>query len=150
MTPLTFEWVEKAEEDFRVARLQEAGLAFPRTHSLPALLQLVLAAEPLWSALSPALHSLNVYGINFRYPGANAAKADARQTFKDCQAVRKVASQPRIAGLNSQSSFAHRNPRIFHSCPTRCTGIFIASTPAATCRLRTTFPSASSVFSAMR
>lgn len=120
MTPLTLEWVEKAEEDFRVAqrefrarkfpshnaacfhaqqcaekylkaRLQEASLAFPRTHSLPALLQLVLAAEPLWSALSPALHSLNVYGINFRYPGANAAKADARQAFKDCQAVRKVA-----------------------------------------------------------
>ena len=120
MTPLTLEWVEKAEEDFHVAqrecrarkfpshnaacfhaqqsaekylkaRLQEAGTPFPRTHSLPALLQLVLAVEPLWSALSPALNNLNAYGVNFRYPGANASKADARQALKDCCAVRKEA-----------------------------------------------------------
>lgn len=120
MTPLTLEWVEKAEEDFHVlqrerrarkypshnaacfhaqqcaekyikARLQEASTPFPRTHSLPALLQLVLPVEPLWTTLSPALNNLNVYGVNFRYPGANACKADARQALKDCRAVRKAA-----------------------------------------------------------
>src|SRR4051794_41649223 len=120
MTPLTLEWVEKAEEDFHVAqrefrartfpshnatcfhaqqcaekylkaRLQEAGTPFPRTHSLPALLLLVLPVEPLWSTLSPALNNLNVYGVNFRYPGANASKADARQALKGCRAARKEA-----------------------------------------------------------
>ncbi|MCX6905264.1 MAG: hypothetical protein NTW03_17660 [Verrucomicrobia bacterium] len=40
---------------------------------------------------SRRLSGLNIYGINFRDPGANAAKADARPAFKDCQAVRKVA-----------------------------------------------------------
>ena len=120
MTPLTLEWIDKAEEDFHVAqregrarrnpsfnaacfhaqqcaekylkaRLQEAGIAFPRTHSLPALLLLVLKAEPIWAALSPALNNLNIYGVNFRYPGANATKADAKQAMKDCRAVRKEA-----------------------------------------------------------
>ena len=83
MKASTREWIVRAEEDFAVvltlarprkkplwaplcfhaqqcaekylkARLQEAGLAFPRTHSLPGLLQLVLPVQPLWSALSPA------------------------------------------------------------------------------------------------
>lgn len=120
MTPLTLEWVEKAEEDFHVAqregrarklpsfnavcfhaqqcaekylkaRLQEAGIAFPRTHSLPALLQLALVAEPIWATLGQALNNLNIYGVNFRYPGASASKADARQALRDCRAVRKEA-----------------------------------------------------------
>jgi len=34
---------------------------------------------------------MNVFGVNFRYPGANASKADARQALKDCRAVRKEA-----------------------------------------------------------
>ncbi len=80
-----------ARKKYLKARLQEAGIAFPRTHSLPALLQLALPVEPLWSSLSSALSHLNVYGVNFRYPGANATKADARQALKDCRAVRKVA-----------------------------------------------------------
>jgi HEPN domain-containing protein len=118
MNPLSLEWIEKAEEDFHVAqreyrarknpgynaacfhaqqcaekylkaRLQEAGVAFPRTHSLPALLQLVLPIEPLWAAMNPALNSLTIYGVNFRYPGANATKADARRAVNDCCLVRK-------------------------------------------------------------
>jgi len=120
MNPLALEWIEKAEEDFHVAqreyrarkypgynavcfhaqqcaekylkaRLQEAGVAFPRTHSLPALLQLVLPIEPLWIAMNPALNNLNIYGVNFRYPGASASKADARQAIKDCRRVREEA-----------------------------------------------------------
>jgi hypothetical protein len=55
------------------------------------LLQLVLKAEPIWAALSPALNNLNVYGVNFRYPGASATKADARQAMKDCRTVRREA-----------------------------------------------------------
>jgi len=76
MKPLTREWVEKAEGDFQVAaqimrqrkqrvhdaacfhaqqavekyfkaRLCEAGVAFPKTHDLVALLKLLLPLEPL-------------------------------------------------------------------------------------------------------
>ncbi len=76
MNPVTQEWVEKAEADFHVAlrefrarkhrsldaicfhaqqcaekylkaRLQEAGISFPKTHSLPMLLNLARTVDPL-------------------------------------------------------------------------------------------------------
>jgi HEPN domain-containing protein len=120
MKPLTREWVAKAEEDWHVllresrarkqpshnavcfhaqqcvekylkARLQEAAIVFPKTHSLPMLLQLLLPVEPLWAALRPALDNLNTFAIDFRYPGSNATKADAKQAVRDCRAIRKEA-----------------------------------------------------------
>jgi len=118
MKPLTREWVDKAEGDFRSceretrarrypnhdsacfhaqqcvekylkARLQEAGLAFPRTHDLDDLLDLVLAAEPQWVGLRPAVAQLTNYAVVFRYPGPSAGKADARQALVRCRLVRK-------------------------------------------------------------
>jgi HEPN domain-containing protein len=120
MSPLTQEWVDKAEEDFRVAqregrarkqrsfnaicfhaqqsaekylkaRLQEAGTVFPKTHSLPMLLNLACALEPLWVALSPQAARLNAYAVTFRYPGANATKEEAKQALKDCKTLRREA-----------------------------------------------------------
>jgi HEPN domain-containing protein len=120
MTPLTTEWVAKAEGDFATAsrevrsrnapnydaacfhaqqcaekylkaRLQEAGIAFPHTHDLDALLTLVLPVEPGWLALRPALVSLTVYAVAYRYPGATADKATARQALKFCRDVRLAA-----------------------------------------------------------
>ncbi len=117
MKPLTQEWVDKAEGDWAAlgremrarkspnyddacfhsqqcaekylkARLQEASLAFPRTHSLLDLLALVLAAEPLWSALRPALDALSDYAVVFRYPGRTATREDAREARQDCRTVR--------------------------------------------------------------
>ena len=118
MSPLTQEWVNKAEEDFHVAqreyrarkhsgynaacfhaqqcaekylkaRLQEASIPFAKTHSLPLLLNLVAGVEPLWVALRPGLDRLNVYAVTFRYPGANAIKGDARQALADCTVMRR-------------------------------------------------------------
>jgi hypothetical protein len=37
------------------------------------------------------LNSLNAYGVNFRYPGASATKADAKKAVKDCRIIRKEA-----------------------------------------------------------
>jgi HEPN domain-containing protein len=117
MKPLTAEWIEKAEEDFVVAgrslrapkrptynavcfhaqqcvekylkaRLQEAGVAFPKTHHLPSLLNLALRIEPLWAALDPAMQTLDRYSVNFRYPGSSADKAAAREAFKLCRVCR--------------------------------------------------------------
>lgn len=118
MKPLTREWVSKAEGDFLVARqimrqrkqrvtdaacfhcqqtvekyfkarLCEAGIAFPKTHDLVSLLQLLLPVEPLWKSLVPATETLTDYAVDFRYPGDTASLAEARQALKDCTAIRR-------------------------------------------------------------
>lgn len=120
MNPVTQEWVEKAEADFHVAlrefrarkhpsldavcfhaqqcvekylkaRLQEAGISFPKTHSLPMLLNLACTVEPLWSALQPQAGRLNAYAVAFRYPGSSATKQEAKQALVDCRIVRQEA-----------------------------------------------------------
>lgn len=117
---MTQEWVEKAEADFHVAlraararknrsldavcfhaqqcaekyrkaRLQEAGITFPRTHSLPMLLALATVVEPLWSVLQPQANRLNAYSVACRYPGTSATPQEARQSESDCRTVRQKA-----------------------------------------------------------
>jgi HEPN domain-containing protein len=122
MKPLTREWIDKAEADwnsagilFRArkladydgarfhaqqcaekylkARLVEAGTYFSKTHNLDALLTLALAVEPSWSVLQQLLRALNVYAIDYRYPGNTATKTDAKDALKDCREVRRVIGQ---------------------------------------------------------
>lgn len=122
MKPLTLEWIGKAEDDYIVARreararqnpvydaacfhaqqcaekylkarLVEAGTAFGKTHNLLALLGLVLPIEPGWVVLQTRLTALNVFAIDYRYPGSSAAKADALDAVKDCREVRRVIRQ---------------------------------------------------------
>jgi len=119
MKALTLEWIKKAEGDFNSclrevrarshpnhdsacfhaqqcvekylkARLQEAGLAFPKTHDLLELLKQILAAEPGWMTLNPALNQLVNYAVVFRYPGISASKADARKALTACRTVRRT------------------------------------------------------------
>lgn len=122
MKPLTREWIDKAEGDwdsagllsrarkrpnydlacflsqqcsekYLKARLVEAGIYFAKTHNLIALLTLVIAIEPSWGALQPHLGRLNIYAIDYRYPGSNATKADAKDAIKDCREVRRAVRQ---------------------------------------------------------
>ncbi|MFZ4695832.1 MAG: HEPN domain-containing protein [Verrucomicrobiia bacterium] len=117
MKPLTREWVEKAEGDFTTAvremrarsrpnydascfhsqqcaekymkaRLQEANLAFGKTHNLTALLDLALPVEPLWEALRASLQTLNAYAVEVRYPGESADRQMARKALALCTGVR--------------------------------------------------------------
>ena len=117
MKPAAREWVRCAEEDFDVAqalmrrrtkfaansigfhcqqgaekhlkaRLEEGGLAAPRTHDLVALLQLLLPVEPLWASFAPSFRRLNAYAMKFRHPGHLATRTDARQALKACRSVR--------------------------------------------------------------
>src|SRR5882762_7141687 len=117
MKRATREWVRCAEEDFDVAtalfrrrtktgansigfhcqqcaekylkaRLEEGGLAVPRTHDLVALVQLLLPIEPLWASFAPSLRGLNDYAVKFRYPGHVASRADARQALRICRSFR--------------------------------------------------------------
>jgi HEPN domain-containing protein len=118
MTPLTKEWVDKAEGDFSSllrdlrarkspkydgacfhgqqcvekylkARLNESAVVIVKTHDILALLTLCLPIEPLWSAIAPNLAALNPYGVRFRYPGDWADKEEAKNALKNCQVVRE-------------------------------------------------------------
>ena len=53
--------------------LQERGIAFPKTHQLEKLVDLMMP-DPVWSTIRPRLVPLNTYAVNFRYPGCSADK----------------------------------------------------------------------------
>ena len=82
---------QQCAEKYLKGRLQEANVAFPKTHNLPALLTLVLTIEPSWNVLTAALTKLDDYGVEFRYPGNDASAADAKSAAQFCGNVREVA-----------------------------------------------------------
>ncbi len=118
MKPLTREWVEKAEMDYRYALkavrarkdpnydlacflaqqcaekymkavLQEASETFDRTHDLSVLLaRLTTVVNRLWGALEPAAAALTDYAVRIRYPGNNADKETAKSAVRDCEFIR--------------------------------------------------------------
>ena len=131
MKPITLEWVAKAEADFRSAqrevrvahlpnhdlvcflsqqcaekylkaRLVEAGVDFPKIHNLIALLKLVAPVEPHLTKLQPELAALNPYGVEFRYPGDSASRADAKSAFTRCCVARSAVR--RCLGLDEPPS----------------------------------------------
>lgn len=120
MNPLTREWIEKAEADFLSAqrefrarkrpnydatcfftqqsiekyikaRLQEAEIAFGKTHDLVELLDLISPVEPLWEPYRPTFRPISAYAVSFRYPGESADKDEAAEALKICREFRKVA-----------------------------------------------------------
>ena len=120
MTPLTSEWVHKAEQDFLSAhreyrarkspnynaacffvqqciekylkaRLQEADIEFGKTHELVKLLDLLSSIEPLWQPFIPTFYPITTYAVEFRYPGENATKEEAKNALKICREFRRVA-----------------------------------------------------------
>jgi HEPN domain-containing protein len=122
MKPITQEWVNKAEGDFATAQrelqvqdlpnydavcfhsqqcaekylkacLQEANIAFNKTHDLSVLLDLFLPVEPKWATLRPTLDALTTYAVEFRYPGVSANQVLATQAFQDCVAIRQMVRQ---------------------------------------------------------
>jgi HEPN domain-containing protein len=117
MNPLVLEWVEKAEKDFATAQrefrvrkspnydavcfhaqqcvekylkgiLQEANLAFGKTHNLIILLELLLPVHGSWEMERPRLQVLNGYAVEVRYPGESADKATAGDALRLCRAIR--------------------------------------------------------------
>jgi HEPN domain-containing protein len=120
MKPITTEWVQKAEEDFATlellwrqprlvapdvvcfhaqqcvekylkARLQEAGLEFPKTHDLDKLLNLARVVEPLWDSWRARLSLLTDYAVESRYPGDTAGKEEVRRAVATCREFRLAA-----------------------------------------------------------
>jgi HEPN domain-containing protein len=119
MKPTTLEWIDKAEGDFLTAqvsyrtrkrpnhdavcfhaqqcaekylkaRLEEAGLAIPRSHNLYALLTMLLPFEPAWSILAADLNVLSTFAVAYRYPGVSANRIDAKDALNRCRKVRRI------------------------------------------------------------
>jgi HEPN domain-containing protein len=119
MTATTEEWVSKAEGDFgsahlemqpatdanydavcyhaqqcveklMKARLAEAGVAFPKSHDLVELLDLVRPLVPDLGPWEHALDRLSEYAVDSRYPGWTANREQARQALSDCRSVRDI------------------------------------------------------------
>jgi HEPN domain-containing protein len=122
MKPATHEWVDKAEADYAAAlmlrrsrkkhsrdivcfhlqqcvekylkaRLEEAGLAFPKTHDLEKLLDLIVPVEPLWSPFRPAIAAITDYAVEVRYPGRSVSSAEAKSLLRDAQRIRDLVRQ---------------------------------------------------------
>lgn len=120
MLPTTHAWVEKAEEDFDVVllllrsrkrsrvdpicfhcqqcaekylkgRLNEAGIAFPKTHDLGRLLNQCLVLEPKWLAFQSGLLLLTQSAVVQRYPGIKATAAEMRDAVRTCRRIRSAA-----------------------------------------------------------
>ncbi len=75
-------------EKYLKARLIVAGVGFPKTHDLVALLALVQKAEPLWQPWKEHLAKLTYYAVAVRYPGESAERADAAETLKIAKLLR--------------------------------------------------------------
>ena len=139
MKPITAEWIEKAEGDFHSARrelrartrpnynlvgflsqqcvekylksrLAEAGIAFPKTHDLVALLKLVEPVEPGFVTLREKVDGLSHYAVDFRYPGESATKEDARAALANCRVAREHVRDRKSTRLNSSHSSVSRMP----------------------------------------
>lgn len=119
MKASTVEWIERAEDDWKMAqrayrarkdpsydaacfhaqqcvekylkaRLNEAGVVPQKTHNLSDLLDDVLPSEPTWTTLRPALKALTKYAVLYRYPKYNATKIEAKTVLADCREARRV------------------------------------------------------------
>jgi len=65
----------------------EADAAFPKTHDLTAILNLILPLEPNWASLHADLDALTSLGIEVRYPGMKADLEDAKQAIRTARTV---------------------------------------------------------------
>ena len=118
MNPLTLEWIEKAEGDYRIAKwglqapnpvhdaicfhaqqcikkylkawLQEANIPTPRTHNLEELLALIVPMQPVWSDWQPDFKLITEYAVKFRYPGASATADNIQYAMHICDEVRQA------------------------------------------------------------
>jgi len=117
MQPVTREWIEKAEGDFRTAMrefrarkkpnydaacfhaqqcaekymkafLQEKGMPVDKTHDLVRLLSLMPSVIGL-QAIQSQLALLSAAAVEFRYPGEQASKEVAKESIQTCTSVRE-------------------------------------------------------------
>ena len=118
MKPRTIEWIEKAEDDLKMAQremrasdpvwdgicfhaqqcaekylkafLEEHNIAFYKTHDLVVLLNAAGGSLTELDSLRSELAYLSTFGIAARYPGVRADQQAAEKAFKIAEEVRMV------------------------------------------------------------
>ncbi len=118
MNPLTLEWIQKAEGDYKTAKwgqqapepvydticfhaqqciekylkawLQEANIQAPRTHDLEELLDLIVSMFPAGSHWRPAFKIITAYAVESRYPGDSRTTDDTHHAMDICDEVRQT------------------------------------------------------------
>ncbi len=117
MNELTLEWIQKAENDFKLAHLameageepipegvcfhaqqcaekylkaflQEHQINFPRRHDLIPLLEICLPLNQTLESLREVLIELESYAVAVRYPGASVSVALAKSALEAVSRVR--------------------------------------------------------------
>lgn len=117
MTPVTAEWVAKAEGDLATATreaavtenpnpdaacfhaqqcvekymkalLVETGKRFARTHDLEALLEVIVTEDASWEDLRTSLVRLTSSAVEVRYPGFFADAVDVDEAIETAKNVR--------------------------------------------------------------
>jgi HEPN domain-containing protein len=125
MKRLSREWVQKAEDDLRLAKvgsiqkppvhdgvcfhcqqsaekylkaiLQECGKVVEKTHNLNDLLSALLSDYPTLRRFRPRLKVLTKYAVDYRYPGERASKRQATAALRCSDDLRGVAR--RLLGI---------------------------------------------------
>jgi HEPN domain-containing protein len=84
---------QQCVEKYLKARLQEAGIPFPKIHDLTALLALLNSVEPSWESFRPELSTLTDFAVEVRYPGFSANQEIAEEMYGICANLRQVVRQ---------------------------------------------------------
>ncbi len=82
---------QQCAEKYLKARLVEAGVDFPKTHDLDAILRLLLPIEPAWVALQDDIDTLAHLAVEVRYPGFSANAGEAIAAVEAARKVRAAA-----------------------------------------------------------
>jgi len=76
---------QQAAEKLVKAILVKAGISFPKTHDIAALVGLLPDSHPLKRALK-GLEKLTPYGVAYRYPAEDEWEVPTAETIEGCKA----------------------------------------------------------------
>ena len=98
LSPLVWQWIQKAEEDWEAAGLLSAlqsqasllaaGAEIPRIHELVVLSEQLGAVDATWEWDPDGLDSLSTAAVASRYPGYAIGASDVAAALADAAAVR--------------------------------------------------------------
>jgi HEPN domain-containing protein len=83
--------LQQCAEEYLKGRLNEAGIAFPKSRGLKKLLALVATIEPLWDAFRPSLIAISDRAAECLYPGHAMMAAEAKELLASTARIRKLA-----------------------------------------------------------
>jgi HEPN domain-containing protein len=82
---------QQCAEKYLKAVFVEEGVAFPKTHDLRSLLNLMPDRGESWEALRPSLVDLSDAAVTLRYPGETSDREAAKNALATARRVRALA-----------------------------------------------------------